>query len=101
MSVDMRACWFPAPSSSRLLLELGTRNREPSNLEPRTSNLEPAMSDLPSLIRARYGAAASRVSSGEGVPASCCESTGCCGGSAASSCDPITSNLYGDDQTSV
>src|SRR5687768_8902665 len=59
------------------------------------------MSDLPSLIRARYGAAASRVSSGEGVPASCCESTGCCGGSAASSCDPITSNLYGDDQTSV
>jgi arsenite methyltransferase len=59
------------------------------------------MSDLASQIREKYGSVAHRVSSGEGVPASCCESTGCCGGSATSSCDPITSNLYGDDQTSV
>jgi arsenite methyltransferase len=58
------------------------------------------MTDLPSAIRARYGAAALRVSSGEGVPASCCESAGCCGGSAAPSCDPVTSNLYDDAQTS-
>jgi SAM-dependent methyltransferase len=57
------------------------------------------MSDLTSQIRAKYGAAARRVTSGEGVPAECCESSGCCGGSAASSCDPITSNLYDEGQT--
>jgi arsenite methyltransferase len=59
------------------------------------------MSDLPSLIRAKYGAAARRVASGEGVPAQCCESSGCCGGSATASCDPITSNLYDEAQTAV
>ncbi|MDQ3949850.1 MAG: arsenite methyltransferase [Gemmatimonadota bacterium] len=59
------------------------------------------MSDLSSIIREKYGAAARRVASGEGVPAECCESSGCCGGSAASSCDPITSNLYDDTQTSA
>src|SRR5688500_8537977 len=57
------------------------------------------MSDLSSTIRSRYGSAAQRVLSGEGVPATCCESTGCCGGSAASSCDPITSDLYDATQT--
>jgi arsenite methyltransferase len=59
------------------------------------------MSDLQSTVRARYASAARRVTSGEGVPAECCESTGCCGGSAASSCDPISSNLYDEAQTSV
>jgi arsenite methyltransferase len=58
-------------------------------------------SDLPSLIRDKYGAAARRVASAEGVPAECCESTGCCGGSAAASCDPITSNLYDEGQTAA
>jgi arsenite methyltransferase len=51
------------------------------------------------MIRARYGSAARRVASGEGVPAECCESTGCCGGSATASCDPITSDLYDEGQT--
>ena len=45
-------------------------------------------------VREKYGAAARRVLSGQGLPAACCETTGCCGGSAASSCDPISSNLY-------
>ena len=59
------------------------------------------MSDLTSVIRDKYGAAARRVASGSGVPASCCESSGCCGGSAASSCDPITSDLYDESQAAV
>jgi SAM-dependent methyltransferase len=46
------------------------------------------------VVRRKYGEAAGRVSSGEGLPADCCSSSGCCGGSAAASCDPITSNLY-------
>src|ERR687896_412466 len=65
-----------------------------------TPHLTP-MSDLTSVIRDKYGAAARRVASGSGVPASCCESSGCCGGSAASSCDPITSDLYDESQAAV
>jgi arsenite methyltransferase len=57
------------------------------------------MADLSSIVRDNYAAAARRVASGEGLPASCCESTGCCGGSATASCDPITSNLYDEGQT--
>ena len=45
-------------------------------------------------VREKYGAAARRVLEGDGVPAECCERTGCCTGAAAPSCDPITSNLY-------
>lgn len=50
--------------------------------------------ELTAAVREKYGAAARRVLSGEGVPAECCASAGCCGGAAAPSCDPITSNLY-------
>ena len=50
--------------------------------------------ELVSAVREKYGAAARRVLSGEGIPAECCASIGCCGGAAAPSCDPITSNLY-------
>jgi len=50
--------------------------------------------ELTTAVRAKYGAAARRVLSGEGAPAECCGSSGCCGGAAAPSCDPITSNLY-------
>ena len=50
--------------------------------------------ELTTAVREKYGAAARRVLSGEDVPAECCASTGCCGGAAAPSCDPITSNLY-------
>lgn len=56
--------------------------------QPRTT------SDLTSTVREKYGEAARRVLDGEGVPADCCGSTGCCSGAAAPSCDPITSNLY-------
>jgi arsenite methyltransferase len=57
------------------------------------------MSDLVSSIRSRYGSAAQRVLTGEGVPASCCDSSGCCSGAATASCDPITSNLYDETET--
>ena len=50
--------------------------------------------ELTAAVREKYGAAARRVLTGEGVPAECCASTGCCGGAAAPSCDPISSNLY-------
>jgi arsenite methyltransferase len=51
-------------------------------------------SELPAAVQAKYGAAARRVLDGEGVPADCCTTIGCCEGAAAASCDPITSNLY-------
>lgn len=55
--------------------------------------------DLTAAVRDKYGAAARRVLSGEDVPAECCASTGCCGGAAAPSCDPISSNLYVSGET--
>jgi arsenite methyltransferase len=50
--------------------------------------------DVKAIVKEKYGEAARRVASGEGLPADCCASTGCCEGIAAASCDPITSNLY-------
>jgi len=41
-------------------------------------------------VKAKYGQAALRVNSG---------GSSCCGASAATGCDPITSNLYNDSQT--
>jgi SAM-dependent methyltransferase len=52
---------------------------------------------LKAIVREKYGEAAARVASGEGLPADCCGSSGCCGGSAAASYDPITSDLYRAD----
>ncbi len=49
------------------------------------------MSDIKTVVQAKYGEAARRVRSG-GV--------GCCGSKAAS-CDPITTDLYDKDQASV
>jgi arsenite methyltransferase len=34
------------------------------------------------------------------LPADCCSKTSCCGGATAASCDPITSNLYGEADAS-
>jgi arsenite methyltransferase len=51
-------------------------------------------------VREKYGEAARRVSEGTGLPADCCAQTSCCEGSATASCDPITSNLYGEGQAS-
>lgn len=55
--------------------------------------------ELKEAVREKYGEAARRVVSGEGFPADCCAEISCCSGSAAASCDPITSNLYDDSQT--
>jgi arsenite methyltransferase len=61
----------------------------------------PTQSDeqLVAAVREKYGATARRVLSGEGVPAECCTSSGCCGGAATASCDPISSNLYVTGET--
>src|SRR5215469_7832858 len=58
------------------------------------------MSDLKEVVQDRYGNAARRVRTGEGLPADCCSKTSCCEGAAASSCDPITSDLYDEMQKS-
>jgi len=50
-------------------------------------------------IKKKYGEAARRVIEGKGLPADCCSQTSCCEGSAAASCDPITSNLYDEAQS--
>jgi SAM-dependent methyltransferase len=55
--------------------------------------------ELTAAVREKYGAAARRVRTGEGLPAECCASSGCCGGAATASCDPITSNLYMTGET--
>jgi arsenite methyltransferase len=52
--------------------------------------------DIKAVVQEKYGAAAKRAASGQG--------SACCGTSAASSvegCDPITSNLYGEGETST
>ncbi len=49
-------------------------------------------------VQEKYGEAARRVSSGQGLPADCCTAVSCCSGSAAPSCDAITSNLYDTSQ---
>ncbi len=50
-------------------------------------------------VKEKYGEAARRVADGTGLPGDCCSKPSCCEGSAASSCDPITSNLYEEVQT--
>ena len=55
---------------------------------------------LKETIQEKYGEAARRVMTGAGMPSACCEPIGCCEGVAAASCDPITSKLYDDAQTS-
>jgi arsenite methyltransferase len=54
--------------------------------------------DIKATVRERYGKAALRVS--EGAGASCCAPSCCGAGSAAAefSADPITANLYGEEQ---
>ena len=59
----------------------------------------PGTTDIAEVVREKYGEAARRVLAGEGIPADCCGSSGCCSGAAAASCDPITSNLYVSGET--
>ena len=56
--------------------------------------------EIKTMVQEKYGEAARRVHSGQGLPGDCCAPLGCCEGIAAASCDPITSNLYEDAQTS-
>jgi arsenite methyltransferase len=51
------------------------------------------MSDLKDVIQQKYGAAAERAAAGAAK-------TGCCGTTACGCGDPITTNLYGADETS-
>ncbi|MEO7649636.1 MAG: arsenite methyltransferase [Bryobacteraceae bacterium] len=50
------------------------------------------------IVQEKYGEAARRVRTGVGLPSDCCSQTSCCEGSASSSCDPITSDLYDEGQ---
>jgi len=59
-----------------------------------------AAENVTEIVREKYGEAARRVLAGEGIPADCCGSSGCCSGAATASCDPITSNLYVSGETS-
>jgi arsenite methyltransferase len=56
--------------------------------------------DVKEIVQEKYGEAARRVRTGAGLPADCCSKTSCCEGSASSSCDPITSDLYDEAQKS-
>jgi arsenite methyltransferase len=56
------------------------------------------MSTIKEIVQDKYGEAARRVRAGAGLPADCCSKTSCCEGAASSSCDPITSDLYGEGQ---
>src|SRR5947209_15474016 len=59
-----------------------------------SSTMKKEADELTAAVREKYGAAARRVLTGEGTPAECCGSSGCCGGAVTASCDPISSNLY-------
>jgi len=54
--------------------------------------------EVKEIVKEKYGEAARRVIEGKGLPSDCCSKTSCCDGSAAASCDPITSNLYDEAQ---
>jgi SAM-dependent methyltransferase len=53
--------------------------------------------ELKERVQEKYGTAARRVLQEKGSPAECCSTTSCCDGAAAASCDPITSNLYDEN----
>jgi len=55
--------------------------------------MESNSASIKEVVREKYGQAAQRVTAGEG--SACCGANACCG----SAIDPITSNLYGSDQT--
>src|SRR5690348_8412353 len=57
--------------------------------------------DLMAIVQEKYGEAAKHVRTGAGLPANCCSKTNRCEGSASSSWDPITSELYEEAQTNA
>jgi arsenite methyltransferase len=58
------------------------------------------MSNIKEIVQEKYAETARRVLEGKGLPADCCTATSCCSGATAASCDPITSDLYDQAQTS-
>jgi hypothetical protein len=54
--------------------------------------------DLKGIVQEKYDEAARRVRTGAGLPADCGLKTSCCEGTASSSSDPITSDLYDEAQ---
>jgi arsenite methyltransferase len=58
------------------------------------------MSNIKDIVQEKYAETARRVLEGKGLPADCFTTTSCCSGAAAASCDPITSDLYDQAQTS-
>jgi arsenite methyltransferase len=58
------------------------------------------MNQIKDIVQEKYGKAARRVSAKAGLTAGCCSGTSCCAGAASSSCDPITSDLYDEEQRS-
>jgi SAM-dependent methyltransferase len=58
------------------------------------------MSNIKDVVQEKYAETARRVLEGKGPPADCCTTTSCCSGAATTSCDPITSDLYDQAQTS-
>ncbi len=57
-----------------------------------------AGSDIKNEVKSKYGEAAKRVAAGQSALEGL---TACCGGGEASTCDPITSNLYDDSEKSA
>src|SRR5437763_2894851 len=73
-------------------------SRRPSCSSADRRNLKGKNMEIKEIVKEKYGEAARRVIEGRGLPADCCSQTSCCEGSAAASCDPITSNLYDEAQ---
>jgi hypothetical protein len=73
-----------------------------SSTEAKTG-VTPSETGIAVTVRERYGTAVLRVASGEA--ASCCGPTCCCGSAADAlgldEVNPITSNLYADDETAM
>src|SRR4051794_38426377 len=83
-----RSCWvFCMPSAAPATRRLSRKLSSSSVNRSKENSME-----LKEIVKEKYGEAARRVTTGG--------SNGCCGGSALldGSCDPITSNLYDEEQ---
>src|SRR3954451_11296267 len=81
------------PNAAPATRRLSRKQSSSSANKPKEKTME-----VREIVKEKYGEAARRVIEGKGLPADCCSQTCCCDGSAAASCDPITSNLYDEAQ---
>src|SRR4051794_37191737 len=81
------------PNAAPATRRLSRKQSSSSANKPKEKTME-----VREIVKEKYGEAARRVIEGKGLPADCCSQTSCCDGSAAASCDPITSNLYDEAQ---